>query len=49
MPHGGYHGPPKDKKKEKKTPDTSAYSSAAASGYMGAGYTPSDIRKKELR
>ena len=49
MPHGGYHGPPKDKKKEKKTPDTSAYQSAAAQGYMGAGYTPSDIRKKESK
>ena len=52
MPHGGYHGPAgmsAPKKKEKKTPDTSAYPSAAASGYMGAGYTPSDIRKKESK
>ncbi len=53
----GYHGGggvththgPKNKKKKKKTtttPDTSAYQQAAASGYMGAGYIPKEIRQK---
>ena len=47
MPHVVGHSPGgKKEKKEKKTPDTSAYSSAAASGYMGAGYTPKEFRKK---
>jgi len=50
MPHVVGHSPGgKKEKKEKKTPDTSAYQSAAAQGYMGAGYTPSDIRKKESK
>ena len=52
--HGGggvthTHGPKNKKKKTTTTPDTSAYQQAAASGYMGAGYTPAKDRLKQSK
>ena len=46
-PHGGFTSSiPKPKPKPKPKPNTSAYQQAAASGYMGAGYTPAKDRLK---